>query len=266
MNTKEYLKYSDLIYNTLGIRLKEEKKDMVLSKVGKLMRENNIESYGEYYDFLMYNKGRAPWDRFIDEITIHKTDFFRENGHFEYISSNINSIIKNNPRIIGNREIRVWSAASSTGEEPYTLGIVLKETLPENINIKILATDVSNKVIKHALNGIYDKKIQMEINPLYLNKYFTRQGDKYKICREIRETVTFRTFNLMSEFPFKNNFDMIFCRNVMIYFTPEVQENLIKKFHNVLTKGGLFFIGHSESLTGKQYTFKYLRPTIYIKI
>lgn len=265
MKDREYRKYSNLIYEHLGIYLREGKKEMVQAKVNKLMRENNIESYEKYYDFLLANKYGAPWNRFVDEITIHKTDFFRENGHFEFIKANIEFIIKNNPRIIENREIRVWSAGSSTGEEPYTIGIVLKESLPSTVNIKILATDVSNKVIEYSQKGIYNKDIRKEIDGFYLNKYFLKHGDGYKISREIRDIITFRTFNLMSEFPFKNTFDIVFCRNVMIYFNLEVQEKLIKKIYGAINPGGLFFIGHSESLTGKQYKFKYLQPTIYIR-
>jgi len=143
--------------------------------------------------------------------------------------------------------------------------MVLKEYLPVGINPKILATDVSPKVIKEAHQAEYVLDNEDLINAYFLGKYFVRNSYSYKIANDIKNLVTFRTFNLMNVFPFQDKFDIIFCRNVMIYFDTPTQEQLIKKFYDVLVPGGLLFIGHSESLTQKQYKFKYIQPTIYMR-
>ncbi len=263
LTQEQFEKFRDLVKEKLGIHLSESKKEMVQSKALRLMREAQISCFDEYYK-LICNAKNSYWASFVDHITIHKTNFFREDNHFNFIRDKIHSIMDANPRIVRNREIRVWSSACSTGDEAYTIAMVLKEYVPPDINIKILATDVSSLVIQEAQQAEYVLDREDLINPYFLQKYFKKIGNIYKIKDEIKNLVTFRTFNLMDSFPFKNNFDIIFCRNVMIYFNPEVQEKLIKKFYHILTPGGLLFIGHSESLTQRQYKFKYLQPTIYI--
>jgi chemotaxis protein methyltransferase CheR len=265
LKDKQFEKYKTLIYEKLGIHMSEAKREMVQSKLSKLMREIDIACFDEYFNFLLENGNSEHWAKFIDEITIHKTNFFREDHHFEFIRNKFEFIVKNNPRIMRNNEIRVWSSACSTGKEAYTLAIVLKEYLPANVQMKILATDVSSGVISKAQKGSYSLDSEDMINPYFLCKYFQKAGNDYEIIPELKEAVTFRTFNLMDHFPFQHNFDIIFCRNVMIYFNTETQADLIKKFYNVIAPGGLLFIGHSESLTQIQYKFKYVQPTIYIK-
>ena len=262
---KQFDKFTKLIYEKLGIHITEAKREMIQSKVSKLMRAVNIECFDEYYDFLLSNNKTGHWSKFVDEITIHKTNFFREDNHFEFIRNKLDSIFKHNPRILRNNEIRVWSSACSNGKEAYTLAIVLKEYLPSYMNIKILATDVSPGIIEKAQKAVYTLDPEDMINPYFLEKYFNRVGSEYEVVQELKDLVTFRSFNLMDNFPFKNTFDIIFCRNVMIYFNFETQEELIKKFYNVLPTGGLLFIGHSESLNQKKYKFEYIQPTIYMR-
>lgn len=265
LKDKQFEKFTNLIYDKLGIHIGDAKREMVQGKVSKLMRSVEIECFDEYYAFLIANIKNEHWHEFVDEITIHKTNFFREDNHFEFIRNKMDIIFKHNPRILRNNEIRVWSAAASTGKEAYTLAIVLKEYFPQEINIKILATDISSGVIAKAQKAVYMLDPEDMINPYFLCKYFTKVGNEYAVVPELKQLVTFRTFNLMDHFPFQNTFDIIFCRNVMIYFNNTTQETLIKKFYNVLETGGLLFIGHSESLNQKQYKFKYVQPTIYTK-
>jgi chemotaxis protein methyltransferase CheR len=182
-----------------------------------------------------------------------------------FIRDKIQNILRLNKRIDERGEIRVWSSACSTGNEAYTIAMVLKECLPGNIQPKILATDVSAGVISTAIKGEYFLNSEDLINNYYLNKYFTRKGAAYCINPDIKQLITFRTFNLMENFPFRDKFDIIFCRNVMIYFPPEKVEELVKKFYEVLVPGGMLFIGHSESLIHKQYNFRYVQPTIYMR-
>ena len=253
-----------LIKEKLGIHLNESKRELVQSKISTLMRQAEIFCYDEYYSLIL-NSNNGYWASFVDNVTIHKTNFFREENHFNFIRNKIENILKNNPRIFKNGEIRVWSAGCSTGDEVYTLGMVLKEYLSVGINIKLLATDISSGTVAEAKKGEYLLDNEDLISPYFLGKYFTRNDRKYKVNQEIKNLVTFRAFNLMEPFPFRNSFDIIFCRNVMIYFNSANQKELIEKFYNALTSGGLLFIGHSESLSQIQYKFKYIQPTIYMR-
>ena len=262
---KEFGKYRQFIYENFGIHLSNVKKDTLKTKLHKLMSKNNLYSYDEYYYKLVTDKDKQHITEFINEITINKTDFFRENNHFDFIRNKIKFIFEKNQRILKNKEIRVWSAACSTGEEAYTLAFVLKECLSEEINIKILATDICSKVLSIAGKGIYPSRIKSEIDQYYLAKYFESSENNYKVIDSIKHLVTVRQFNLMDMFPFSNTFDMIFCRNVMIYFDLKVQQNLLDKFYSFITPGGLLFLGHSESLINKKHRYQYIQPTIYMK-
>jgi chemotaxis protein methyltransferase CheR len=257
-------KFSSLIYDSFGIFLNQSKREMVQSKIERLVKKNNLESCEAYY--LLVSKATNPyWQEFVDEITVHQTGFFRENNHFEYIRSQLRTILENNIRITKTNELRVWSAGCSTGEEPYTLAMVLKEWLPSEIAIKILATDVSERTLAFAQKGAYSATIKKDMDQFYLLSYFNHSEEGYEVKPELKELITFRSFNLMEPFPLQNNFDMIFCRNVMIYFDIKTQQELITKFYDVLTLGGILFIGHSESLVNKQHNFRYLEPTTYLK-
>jgi chemotaxis protein methyltransferase CheR len=243
-----FQKYASFIYDTFGIHINQSKKDVLEIKLRKLMSKHNIDSYDQYFNILTGIRNSEFLTEFANEITVNKTDFFREINHFNFITDNLNSIIEANPRIIRKKEIRVWSAGCSTGKEPYTIAMILKEKLPDNINVRILATDISTKVLAKALHGVYPLDVKAEISSYYLAKYFSREEIQYRVCDDIKDLVTFRSFNLMNTFSFRNNFDIIFCRNVMIYFDNAVQQDLIDKFYDVLAPGGLLFIGHSESL------------------
>lgn len=265
MTDSQYEKYRTLIYQNFGIHFAPQKREIVITKVDKLMRKYNLASYAEYYQLLTKGANGEYWSEFADEITIHQTSFFREINHFDYIRTQLRFILETNPRIMEKNEIRVWSAGCSTGEEPYTLAMVLKEWLPSEVYIRVLATDVSGRSVATAQRGVYPTSIKKDMDPYFLLGCFIHDGEHYHVKPEIKDLVTFRLFNLMEPFPFKNTFDIIFCRNVMIYFDAQVQLELVKKFHDYLGRGGLLFIGHSESLINKQYSFKYIQPTVYQK-
>ena len=265
MSEKEFELFTSFIYDNFGIHLTESKRHMLELKIQRLVHANGMDGYTEYYNMISNTKEREKIIDFLNEITINKTDFFREINHFNYIKNNIDLILKKNPRINITKEIRVWSAACSTGEEPYTLAMVLKEILPENIRIKILATDISHRALGKALTGKYGSEIKNQVDPIFLSKYFKKILDGYEVKNEIKDLISFRSFNLKSTFPFKHGFDIIFCRNVMIYFDKSFQEILVDKFYTNTVRGGLFFIGHSESLTYIKNRYKYVQPTIYTR-
>jgi chemotaxis protein methyltransferase CheR len=266
-------KYLDLfceyLYKNMGIYIEPTKKNLLIQKLTKLMNESGIYSAGEYYHFIVSpsisEKQKELKNKFIDTVTIHKTNFFRENNHFEFIQKNISDIIAQSVSAKITGELRVWSSACSTGEEAYTLAMLLKENLPPNIRPKILATDISPDSIRKALEGIYKFGPEDNITNYYINKYFTKNEKSWTISNEIKSLVTFRLFNLMEVFPFKNPFDIIFCRNVMIYFNKEIQEKLVNNFYTALANKGYLFIGHSESLIQLKHPFTYHEPTVYKK-
>lgn len=262
--------FCEYLYKNMGIYIEESKKNMLAQKISKLMTEDNIENSGEYYHFIVSppisERQKTLQNKFIDNVTVHKTNFFRENNHFEFIQKNITQIIADSPSARYTGELRVWSSACSTGEEAYTLSMLLKEILPSNIRPKILATDISPQSIRKALEGTYKFGPEDNITNYYINKYFTKKDLQWTINDDVKNHVTFRLFNLMETFPFKNPFDIIFCRNVMIYFDREVQEKLVNNFHRALAPKGYLFIGHSESLIQLKHPFTYHEPTVYKKM
>ena len=266
MTDNQFLKYQDLIYRRLGILYKEEKRDMLLGKVSRHMRNMGIEGYDQFFQIIRSaGDSDSIWTDLVDDITIHTTNYFRERNHFDYISRNVETIVKNNPRIVQRAEIRGWSSACSTGEEAYTMAMVLKDCMGDRAIPKILATDVSKGSVAKAIRGEYRKDIRRDVDPLVLQRYFTKAGEIYRISKDIKRLITFRSFNLAENFPFRDTFDLIFCRNVMIYFSPEMQQSLLNKLYKALTPGGLLFIGHSESLIGKVHRFQYIQPTVYMR-
>lgn len=261
--------FCEYLYKNLGIYIEDSKKNLLSQKLSKLMHDAGVENAGEYYHFVVSppisERQRAMRDKFIDTITIHKTNFFRENNHFEFLQRNIASIIDKSPSARISNELRVWSSACSTGEEAYTLSMLMKEILPLGMRAKILATDISPDSIRKAMAGVYKFGPEDNITNYYINKYFTKSGSDWLITDEVKSQVTFRLFNLMEPFPFKNPFDIIFCRNVMIYFDRDVQEKLVNNFYNALNPNGFLFIGHSESLIQIKHQFSYYEPTVYLK-
>lgn len=262
---KHFKKFCELIYTNFGISTSEAKKEILHAKLDKLISKNNLNSYDEYYKNLVGQENRETLIEFANAITVNQTSFFRENNHFEYIKNNVNSLLQYNPGILKNNEIRVWSSACSTGEEPYTISIVLSEYLPKGIKIRVLATDINSDVLASAQKGLYPLSIKNDIELVYLNKYFNAVNNGYTISDDIKKLVTFRQFNLMDDFPFKGAFDIVFCRNVMIYFDQAVRQKLLSKFYNILVSGGLLFIGHSESITQQSHHFRFVHPTVYLK-
>ena len=264
----EYKSLQDYIYNTLGIEVDDSKKETVAAKIDKLARRNGMNEMGEYIDYILQTSDSGAIQEFINDITTNTTEFFREPVHFDYIKHNIGSIIGDIPRIKSDREICLWSAACSSGEEPVTLAIVLKECLPRDtdISVKILATDISEKILRKAVKGIYTETECKGMPKEYIYKYFRKLPDgSFQVNEEIKKCVTYRLFNLMNGFKFQKGFDIVFCRNVMIYLNSAVQQKLINKFYDVIVPNGLFFTGHSESMINKEHKFRYIQNALYKK-
>jgi chemotaxis protein methyltransferase CheR len=265
----EFEKISQLVYSHCGIHLHDGKKELVKARLSKRIREGNFRSFTEYYDYVKTGGGTDEFITMIDSLSTNLTSFFREDGHFKALSRFVPGMLREEPRR-SRPLLRLWSAGCSSGEEPYTMAItVLEAAQGMHAEVRILATDISTKVLKKAEQGIYGADRVKSIPSDLLRKYFQMgQGNwagHYRVKKDVRDLVTFQHFNLMEAMPAGDPFDAIFCRNVMIYFDKKTQEGLVNRFHSRLAKGGYLFIGHSESLTGLDHAFKYLEPSLYRK-
>ncbi|WP_428569608.1 MAG: CheR family methyltransferase [Solidesulfovibrio sp. DCME] len=271
MSEKEFKRLSEFIHTEVGIKLPLSKKVMVEARLQKRLRLLGLPGYREYYEFLFSPRGLdEELVHLIDVITTNTTEFFREPRHFEILSQDVLPAWRTayGPA----RPFRLWSAGCSTGEEPYTLSIVLSEYGQHlaGFRFSIMATDISTRVLSLARNGVYPEerlaKLPMEIK----RRYFLRSKDKsrklVRLVPELRGAIDFRRLNFMEPFSFPEPLDTIFCRNVMIYFDRVTQEQLLTKFCHQLRTGGFLFIGHSESLTGMDLPLRQHAPTVYRKI
>jgi chemotaxis protein methyltransferase CheR len=266
----DFEKISRLVYEKCGINLHDGKKELVAARLGKRLREGNFQSFSEYYRYVTTEEGTDELVMMIDSISTNLTYFFREESHFTRLTSLLPTMGRNAAREKGYPKLRVWCAGCSTGEEPYSLAITTIESLRNQpAEVKILATDISTRVLKTAINGMYPADKTKNIPPSLLKKYFQQGTGNLtgynRVRKEIREMVNFKRFNLMDTPPKSVQFDIIFCRNVMIYFDKSTQEILVNNFFDSLSKGGYFFIGHSESLTSLTHHFKYVEPSVYKK-
>lgn len=266
----DFDKIRRLIYEKCGINLNEGKKELVSARLGKRLREGNFSSFAEYCRYVTSDEGTGELVRMIDSISTNLTYFFREDSHFHRLSAILPGMTEMAAAGRSSPKLRIWSAACSTGEEPYSLAITVRECLNKGpVDVKILATDISTGVLKTAASGVYPEEKLKNVPPSVLRKYFQRGTGKwtgyYRVKKDLQDIVHFKRFNLMEAPPEGTYFDVIFCRNVMIYFDKPTQDALVNRIYQCLVKGGYFFIGHSESLTGLSHLFKYIEPSVYRK-
>ncbi|MDD3174118.1 MAG: protein-glutamate O-methyltransferase CheR [Herbinix sp.] len=265
---KEFGQLTTFIKSNYGIHLKAEKEALVIGRLQNVLVQNGFKSFSEYYEYLMADKTGIAVSTLLDKITTNHTFFMREAEHFTFFKDIVIPYLET---VVSNRDLRIWCAGCSSGEEPYTLAMILEEYFEKNKLLwdkKVLATDISNKVLDEAKKGVYANK-EIETLPAkwklsYINKIDTESS---VICDKIKNEVIFRKFNLMETiFPFKRKFHVIFCRNVMIYFDDKTRSNLVNKFCNLLEPGGYLFIGHSEALNRDETSLKYVMPAVYRKL
>ena len=259
-------KISKVVYDVAGIYLPETKIGLVKSRLLKRLRILNLDSFEEYLEFVMSEKPAKELEQMIDIITTNKTNFFREIQHFDFMRNVVLPAVLQN-----NDPIRMWSAGCSSGAEPYTIAMVLRENITDIMkrDVKILATDISYEMLEIAKRGQYSEAIKDEISEKYLHKYFTRGVEEgktlYTARNELKQLVKYAYLNLMSDWPMRGPFQIIFCRNVMIYFDKETRQKLINRFYSLLAPNGYLFVGHSESLTSTEHSFTYIQPAVYQK-
>jgi len=274
MSDKTFSCYSVFITEQLGIRMPSAKKIMLQSRLAKRLRVLNIPSYEEYFDYILSAEGRArEFNNFINVVTTNKTDFFREPKHFEILVRKVlPDLLAKKDR--NSRLIRVWSVACSTGEEPYTLAMVLENYLTgrSDVGYAILATDISTKVLEAAHLGIYDESRLETMPPDFKRRFFLRSKDrssnKVRVVPELRAKVNCRWLNLKNDdYGIRGKMNIVFCRNLMIYFDRPTQDAILYKIARYLENGGYLFMGHSETLsdTGR-FRLVQVAPTIYRKL
>lgn len=264
LNDRTFKEYSDFLYQTTGINMQANKKHLLDSKLNRLLSKNNLGSADDYIGLLSRPQNASQRQEFINMMTTNTTEFFRESNHFSFLQDRLDLIMGKNPRIKQEKTIRVWSAACSSGQEPVTIALVLKQLLGD-YQVRILATDINTRVLSKAVEGVYSEGECLGVPRFLLNAYFEKCPEGYRLGSEIRSLITYRQFNLMNEYSFKWGFDIIFCRNVLIYFDQQVQQQLINKFYGHLVGGGLLFLGHSESMVNKKHRFKSIGNSIYLK-
>lgn len=267
---KDFEVLRQLVNYYTGINLSESKRELVYSRLAGRLRKNNLRKFSDYCKLLQEDTEGEEVTFFRNAITTNLTSFFREQHHFDYLKNTILHEYKSNPT--PKKRLRIWSAGCSTGEEPYSIAMVLKESncLPVDCDTKILATDIDSSVLNTATEGAYPVDKTQQIAPHRIKKWFlskrSRKDGKIQLSGELKKYITFKELNLMREWPMKGPFDIIFCRNVLIYFSKPTQKVLIERFANLLTDNGYLFIGHSESLFRITDRFKLVGQTIYKKI
>ncbi len=265
-------KIKQYVYQKARISLGDNKMELVRARFGKVIRQRQMKGFHEYYQWMINDASGEALKEVMNAISTNLTSFFRENEHFQFMTKTLLPEVAQRPKMGGKIRLRGWSAGCSTGEEVYTMTMTIAEGAGrlEEWDVKLLATDIDTDVVATGQRGIYLKDRITGIPTALVKKYLDPCTDPkgkpaYRMKDVLRRMVTFRHLNLFTDWPFKNKFNYIFCRNVMIYFDRPTQESLINNYWNVLAPGGYLFIGHSESLSGITHKFEYVKPTIYMK-
>jgi chemotaxis protein methyltransferase CheR len=271
ITAEDYQLFRRLVYEKSGINLGDHKIQLVRARLGKLIRRGGFRSYREYYQHVQADTSGAELGRLLDAISTNTTHLFREQHHFDRLHGIIRDWVGNASWVRGRSALRIWSAGCSSGDESYSIAMTAHDALQDHsgVELKILATDISTQMLQRASRGLFDVHRLGTVPALYRQRYFdsspgSQDGGGRRIVPEVRQLIKFARFNLMTPvFPFRHGFDVIFCRNVMIYFDPPTQQTLVNKFAQHLHAGGYLMIGHSESLNNLKHPLNYVEPTIY---
>ncbi len=258
----------DLIQRLFGIDLTPEKKELVVNRLQPVLRKRGLSSFREYIEFLERSPGAEATSELIDRIATNHTYFNREPAHFEYFHDEVLPDFVGRDRPPGEKDLRVWCAAASTGEEPYTLMMLILDVLGEEYDAwkaGLLATDLSSEALAKASQATYPEEAVSQLPPAIRKSYFEpADGGRLRVCARVRNEVVFRRFNLIQgRYAFRKPFHTIFCRNVMIYFDAETKRSVVRRLYEVTEEGGYLFVGHAESLDRSTCPYDYVRPGVY---
>ncbi|MBU1249131.1 MAG: protein-glutamate O-methyltransferase CheR [Proteobacteria bacterium] len=268
LTDKEFTAIREFVYSYAGINLTEQKKALVIGRLQKLVLKNDFDNFTDYLDWVKNQGGAAAVEEMINRISTNHTFFFREKAHFDFLSTTALKDVEELMAKQRTRDLRLWCAAAATGEEPYTLAMLLRDHFgPEygKLDAGLLATDISTSALATAHAGVFSDD-RVSLVPAKLKARFLKNigPDQWAVSPELKKDILYRRFNLMTErWPFKGRFHIIFCRNVMIYFDQKTRNELTAKFHHFLHPGGYFFIGHSETLGRENTPFEYVMPAVY---
>lgn len=267
ITNEEFRLLAEYIRMHYGIHLKEEKRALVMGRLHHVLVSKNFSSFQDYYNYIAADRTGEAVMTLVDRITTNHTFFMRESDHFEFFRDRVLPFLE---ATVKDKDLRIWSAGCSSGEEPYTLAMLLDQYFDEKKSLwdsKVLATDISGEILGKAQRGVYMNEDISVLPPSWKIKYFSVHDREHSAVHEkLKREVIFRKFNLMEPtFPFKRRFHVIFCRNVMIYFDAPTKQALVDKFYKHLEPGGYLFIGHSESLQRETTPFKYVMPAVYRK-
>ena len=263
LSQTDFRKFCELAYSTCGINLQQGKEQLVSARLTKVMRTRGIKTFDEYYRFVTGDTSGKALEGLIDTLTTNHTGFFREPAHFEYLKSKVI------PELKQRRQISIWSAACSTGEEPYSIFFSLLDHLGESALgwARVLATDISTRVLARAQRGLFENDRVASLGRDYLRRYFLKGAgewsDWFMVKKPVRERMEFKRLNLVEGFHQPGKFPVIFCRNVMIYFDAKTQAKVVNSLSECLEPGGYLFIGHSESLGSLAHDLTFVAPAIY---
>ena len=266
----DFKQLGDLIYKQFGIHLPDSKRTLLARRLRGLLKEHNF-TFQKYYDYLVNHPSDVKFTELVNRITTNYTFFNREPDHFDFFTRTVLPELTRTRTAANDCDLRIWCAAASTGEEPYMLAMLMMEYLGSSYMLwdaGVLATDLSKKALTKAVVGQYKEKEFGSMPRHLLKKYFTLVGPGiYEVKRRLKQELTYRCFNLISPvYPFKQPFDVVFCRNVLIYFDKPTTAKVIHSLHASLSPGGYLFIGHSESIKQHSQIFKYIMPAVYRKI
>ena len=265
LQDNDFRKIANLVMRSAGIVVSDRKRAFIQGRLGRRLRALGLSDFHEYCELLDSPHGDEERHNLINAVTTNHTSFFREKHHFDYLKDIVLPGIARGNDV---RRLRIWSAGCSTGEEPYTIGMTLKEAqaLP-GWDVKLLATDLDSNVVEKASEGIYDAERLDSIPAAYRSKYLVDAGQRgARVCDDVRSLITFGQLNLLETWPMTGPFDVIFCRNVVIYFDKTTQKKLFDRYASILKPDGWLFIGHSESLMGISDRFELVGRTIYRRV
>jgi len=266
----DFRKLAELAYRHTGISLSASKRDLVYNRLSRRLRALRLTTFRDYHEYLEGPQGHQETERFINSVSTNHTRFFRESHHFIHFRTHVAARFAHANHGPGGGRLRVWSAGCSTGEEPYTIAVVLKKEIAAiaRYDVRILATDIDTEVLAKGERGEYAASALQEIPPEYRNFFETKPrtggGETIVVDDAVRSLIAFRQLNLIvPQWPMKGPFDAIFCRNVMIYFDNATKKNLVERLTNLVRPGGWLYIGHSESLLGAHPGLELVGRTIY---
>jgi len=266
---KEFQAIRDLVYERFGIHLTDEKKTMVVGRLQKILRNRGFNTFHEYYLYLVQDKTNQAISELANQITTNHTFFWREPDHFDFFMKTILPETVARKARTNSKDLRIWCAAASSGEEPYNIIMCMMEYFGKDYRLwdaGLLGTDISEKALHAAKTAVYEPYRVQTMPDAYKKKYFHQIGENWAVNDDVKKELTLRHFNLMNKtMPFKKPFDCIWCRNVMIYFDNETKLELVRRMYDQTVPGGYLLIGHSESIGRGTTPWKYICPAVYQK-